>query len=183
MNKKLKLSLNPSNLFWQFRHNKNTDYKKIFEDINSEIDFLEKIWPQELPSGIIHADVFKDNVFFNNNFFSGIIDFYFACNDYYAYELAICINAWCFNTQDGIDTKKSKTLLQSYQNFRKLSEIEQKAFPILLRGAALRFLLTRLNDIIFHKEEDYVNPKDPMEYFHILNFHQNNNSLYKTMFK
>ena len=73
--------------------------------------------------------------------------------------------------------------MQSYQSFRKLSEIEQKAFPILLRGAALRFLLTRLNDIIFHKEEDYVNPKDPMEYLHILNFHQNNKSLYKTIFR
>ena len=170
------------NLFEKFRHNKNTEYKKIFEDINSEIDFLEENWPQELPSGIIHADVFKDNVFFINNSFSGIIDFYFACNDYYAYELAICINAWCFNNQYKIDTKKSITLLQSYQNFRKISEIEQKAFPILLRGAALRFLLTRLNDIIFHKKSDYVQPKNPMEYFHILNFHQNNKLLYKTLF-
>ena len=170
------------NLFEKFKHNKNTEYKKIFEDINSEIDFLEKNWPQELPSGIIHADVFKDNVFFINNSFSGIIDFYFACNDYYAYELAICINAWCFNNQYKIDTKKSITLLQSYQNFRKISEIEQKAFPILLRGAALRFLLTRLNDIIFHKKSDYVQPKNPMEYFHILNFHQNNKLLYKTLF-
>ena len=166
-------------------HN-NTFDLKLFRKNNLNYQWwrnlFEKFRHNKLPSGIIHADVFKDNVFFINNSFSGIIDFYFACNDYYAYELAICINAWCFNNQDKIDTKKSITLLQSYQSYRKISEIEQKAFPILLRGAALRFLLTRLNDVIFHKKSDYVQPKNPMEYFHILNFHQNNKLLYKTLF-
>jgi homoserine kinase type II len=169
-------------LFEGFRHNQNTKYKKMFEDINTEIDFLEKNWPKDLPSGIIHADAFQDNVFFNNNIFSGIIDFYFACNDYYAYELAICLNAWCFNSQNELDTNKSASLLHSYQKYRKLSEIEKNTFSILLRGAAIRFLLTRLNDIIYHQEEAYVQPKDPMEFFHILRFHQNNSFLSKTCF-
>ena len=165
------------NLFKKFRNTKNTEYKKLFEDINVEINFLEKNWPKNLPSGIIHADVFQDNVFFNNNVFSGIIDFYFACNDYYAYELAICINAWCFNSKNEFDTKKSTSILQAYQIHRKLLETEKKAFPILLRGAAMRFLLTRLNDYIYKQEHAFVKHKDPMEYFHILYFHQNNNLL------
>ena len=107
--------------------------------------------------------------------FSGVIDFYFACNDFYAYELAICINAWCFNSQYVLDTNKSTAFLHSYQKNRKLIEKEQKALPILLRGAAMRFLLTRFNDLIYHSEEAYVDPKDPMEFFKILQFHQNNN--------
>ena len=164
-------------LFGHFRYNQNTEYKELFDNIDIEINFLEKNWPKELPSGIIHADVFQDNVFFNNNVFSGMIDFYFACNDYYSYELAICINAWCFNSQYELNTNKSAALLHSYQNHRKLSKTEQEALPTLLRGAAIRFLLTRLNDFIYHKEEAYVKPKDPMEFFRILHFHQNNNSL------
>jgi len=163
------------NLFEHFRYNNNIEYNKLFKKINIEIDFLDKNWPKDLPSGVIHADAFQDNVFFDNNVFSGIIDFYFACNDFYAYELAICINAWCFNSQYVLDTNKSTALLDSYQKNRKLLEKEQKAFPILLRGAAMRFLLTRFNDLIYHSEEAYVDPKDPMEFFNILQFHQNNN--------
>ena len=154
----------------------------MFDIINLEINFLEKNWPKDLPSGIIHADVFQDNVFFNNNFFSGIIDFYFACNDYYAYELAICINAWCFNSNNELDSKKSNSILQAYQIHRKLLETEKKAFPILVRGAAMRFLLTRLNDHIYKQEQAFVKHKDPMEYFHILHFHQKNNLLKKIDF-
>ncbi len=169
------------NLFENFRNNKTTNYKKIFNDINTEINFLEENWPKNLPSGIIHGDVFQDNVFFNNNIFSGIIDFYFACNDYYAYEIAICINAWCFNLLNELDTNKATAILNGYQKYRKLSEKEQGAFPILLRGAAIRFLLTRLYDLIYHSEEAFVEPKDPMEYFNILKFHQNNNSLSKIL--
>ena len=170
------------NIFEKFRYNQNTEYKKLFEEINIEINFLEKNWPKNLPSGIIHADAFQDNIFFINNVFSGMFDFYFACNDYYSYELAICINAWCFNAQHELDTNKSAALLHSYQNHRKLSETEQKELPTLLRGAAIRFLLTRLNDLIYHEKEAYVEPKDPMEYFRILHFHQNNNSLSKIGF-
>ena len=170
------------NLFKKFRHNQGTEYKKLFEDINREIDFLEKNWPKDLPAGIIHADLFQDNVFFYNNILSGIIDFYFACNDFYAYELAICVNAWCFNSQYEFDVNKSNALLHSYQKYRNLLETEKKAFPILLRGAAIRFLLTRLNDLIYHQEDAYVDPKNPMEYFNILHFHQNNDFLKKTIF-
>jgi len=164
-------------LFENFRYINNIEYNKLFKKINIEIDFLDKNWPKDLPSGVIHADAFQDNVFFENNVFSGIIDFYFACNDFYAYELAICINAWCFNSQYVLDTNKSTALLHSYQKNRKLIEIEQKAFPILLRGAAMRFLLTRFNDLIYHSEEAYVDLKDPLEYFNILHFHQKNNFL------
>jgi len=170
------------NLFENFRYNKKTEYNNLFEEINTEIDFLEKNWPKNLPSGIIHADIFQDNVFFNNDIFSGIIDFYFACNDYYAYELAICLNAWCFNSHQEFDTNKSATLLNSYQNQKKLSDKEKQVFPILLRGAAMRFLLTRLNDFFYQQKEAYVNIKDPMEYVHILNFHQKNSSLSKIGF-
>ena len=168
-------------LFENIKYNQNTEYKNLFELINTELDFLDKNWPKNLPSGIIHSDLFQDNVLFNNNVISGIIDFYFACNDYYAYELGICINAWCFNSHNKFDTKKAVAMLNSYQNYRKLSEKEKKALPALLRGAAMRFLLTRLYDRIYHSEEAFVKPKDPMEYFNILKFHQNNNSLSKIL--
>ena len=167
------------NLFENLRNTKDTKYQKLFDIINLEINFLEKNWPKDLPSGIIHADVFQDNVFFNNNIFSGIIDFYFACNDYYAYELAICINAWCFNSNNELDSKKSNSILRAYQIHRKLLEIEKKALPVLARGAAMRFLLTRLNDHIYKQEKAFVKHKDPMEYLHILHFHQKNNLLKK----
>jgi len=164
-------------LFDNFKYNKNNKYKYMFKIVEEEINFLENNWPKKLPSGIIHSDVFHDNVFFDNNFFSGIIDFYFACYDFYSYELAICINAWCFNSQNKLDVSKSLALLHSYQNYRKISKIEQKTFPIVLRGAAMRFLLTRLNDSIFYKKKSYVKIKDPLEYFQILLFHKNNNTL------
>jgi len=170
------------NLFENFRYTKKTEYQKIFQEINLEINFLDKHWPKNLPSGIIHADVFQDNVFFNNNIFSGMIDFYFACNDSFAYELAICINAWCFNSKKELDIKKFASILQGYQNHRKLLETEKKSFPILLRGAAMRFLLTRLNDRIYKQEDAFVDLKDPMEYLHILNFHKNYNLLSKFNF-
>ena len=170
------------NLFENFRHNKNTEYQNLFDEINSELNFLEKNWPMDLPCGVIHADAFQDNVFFNKNIFSGIIDFYFACNDFYAYELAICINAWCFNSQFELDTNKSIALLNSYQNYRRLLEKEKEAFPNLLRGAAIRFLLTRLNDQIYHQKDAYVQPKNPTEFLNILQFHQNNNFMNKIGF-
>lgn len=162
-------------LFNNFQHKKNTNYNNLFNYINTELDFLDNQWPIKLPSGVIHADIFQDNVFFNNDVFSGIIDFYFACNDYFSYELAICINAWCFNKENEFQINNFTAFINSYQKIRKLTLSEKIALPILLRGAAMRFLLTRLNDIIFHSSEAYVEPKDPMEYFHILQFHQNNN--------
>ena len=166
-------------LFESFKDNASQKYQKIFYDINKEISFLKKNWVKDMPTGVIHADVFQDNVFFINGIFSGIIDFYFACNDYYAYELAICLNAWCFERNKILNIEKSSTLINSYQKHRKLSKSEKLSLPILLRGAAMRILLTRLHDEIYHPVGAFVQPKDPTEYIKILKFHQNNNDLIK----
>ena len=145
------------------------------------MEYLKKNWPSNLPRGIIHADVFKDNVFFINDKLTGLIDFYFACNDFYAYEIAICINDWCFNNKNNFEIKKYNSILSGYQFLRKLSKEEVSNLPVLLRGAAIRFLLTRLHDLLYHPKDALVEPKDPMEYFHILSVHQtfqSQNSLY-----
>ena len=138
---------------------------------------MKKNWVKDIPTGVIHADVFQDNVFFINGIFSGIIDFYFACNDYYAYELAICLNAWCFDRNKVFNTEKSSTLINSYQKHRKLSKPEKLSLPILLRGAAMRILLTRLHDEIYHPVGAFVQPKDPVEFYKILEFHQKNKNI------
>ena len=137
-----------------------------------EIDFLEKHWPTCLPTGTCHADLFPDNVFFLNGKLSGLIDFYFACDDFLAYDLAICLNAWCFNNNGQIDQSRARLLINAYQKVRKLNNTELQAFPILARGGAMRFLLTRLFDWINSPTEALVKPKDPSEYFHILSYHK-----------
>ena len=152
-------------------------YQYIFRSIEKELDFLNYHWPKDLPIGVIHADVFQDNVFFINNVFSGMIDFYFACNDFFAYELAICINAWCFENKIVINKDKLTALVGGYQKQRKLTAKEVKALPILLRGATMRILLTRLHDQIYHPKGAFVQPKDPMEFYKILEFHQKNKNL------
>ena len=138
------------------------------------MDFLDQNWPKKLPFGVIHADVFQDNVFFINNVFSGIIDFYFACNDFFAYDLAICINAWCFEKNNVINNDKLATLINGYQKSKKLIAEEIVNLPILLRGATMRILLTRLHDKIFHQKDVFLKPKDPIEFYEILKFHQKN---------
>mgnify|MGYP001185395541 CR=1 FL=1 len=148
--------------------------KEMYELIENELAYLEINWPKNLPTGIIHADLFQDNVFFINQKLSGIIDFYFACTDFYAYELAICINAWCFDKNKNFNKLKYQSILKGYQTYRKLQNEETKSIQILLRGAAMRFLLTRLYDQINHPDGALVNPKDPTEYFNILNFHRMN---------
>jgi homoserine kinase type II len=140
--------------------------------IADEMAYLEKAWPSGLPAGIIHADLFPDNVFFLHDSLSGIIDFYFACNDFLAYELAICLNAWCFETNGEFNITKARNLIQSYHKARTLSEDEIAALPILARGSALRFLLTRLYDWLNHPEGALVKRKDPLEYVRKLKFHQ-----------
>lgn len=141
--------------------------------IRQELEFLEVNWPRDLPEGVIHADLFPDNVFFVGDNLSGVIDFYFACNDSLAYELAVCLNAWCFESDAStFNATKARMLLQSYQGVRALSEAELVALPILARGSALRFLLTRLYDILNHPPGAYVTPKDPKEYCRKLRFHQ-----------
>jgi len=137
-----------------------------------ELDELEAKWPRDLPAGVIHADVFPDNVFFVGDRLSGIIDFYFACNDFFAYELAICLNAWCFEPDTSFNATKARQLLQTYQEHRKLEREELEALPILARGSAMRFLLTRLYDLLNHPEGALVTPKDPTEYCRKVRFHR-----------
>ncbi|MFO0995642.1 MAG: homoserine kinase [Alphaproteobacteria bacterium] len=140
--------------------------------IASELAFLEAHWPKALPAGVIHADLFPDNVFFLGERLSGIIDFYFACNDFYAYELAICLNAWCFEPDDSFNVTKAHLMLSAYRQQRPFSTEELAALPLLARGASLRFLLTRLYDLLHHPDGALVKPKDPLEYLRKLRFHQ-----------
>ena len=139
--------------------------------IESELDHLEANWPDGLADGVIHADLFPDNVFFLDDRLSGIIDFYFACNDFFVYDLAICLNAWCFEPDNAFNITKARNLLQAYQRLRPLSPEELHALPLLARGSALRFLLTRLYDWLNHPEGAFVKPKDPLEYWNKLSFH------------
>ena len=144
--------------------------------IESNLKDVEKNWPKDLPTGIIHADLFSDNIFFDNNNFSGIIDFYFSCNDYYALEIAICFNALCF---DGLknnlsfNVTKAISFMHGYSQFRKINNDEKKYIKVLSQGSALRFLLTRVFDSLNTVEGAIVKVKDPMEYLVRLEFHKN----------
>lgn len=140
--------------------------------IENELGFLEKHWPRHLPAGVIHADLFPDNVFFLGESLSGLIDFYFACTDMFAYDVAICLNAWCFEQDFSYNVTKGRALLSAYAKVRPLGEAEQDALPLLSRGAALRFLLTRLVDWLNVPPGALVRPKSPHEYFRKLRFHQ-----------
>jgi len=142
------------------------------ETIASELGVLERAWPRDLPQGVIHADLFPDNVFFLGNALSGLIDFYFACTDTLAYDLAICLNAWCFELDHSYNVTKGRALLQGYAKVRPLSAAERAQLPLLARGAALRFLLTRMVDWLDVPAGAMVKPKDPLEYFRKLRFHQ-----------
>ncbi|MYZ48554.1 homoserine kinase [Propylenella binzhouense] len=142
------------------------------EFVARELEFLERSWPDALPDGVIHADLFPDNVFFLKNRLSGLIDFYFACNDLLAYDLAVCLNAWCFEPDRSFNVTKGRALFQGYQSVRPLTAAERDALPVLARGAAMRFLLTRLYDWLTVPEGALVTPKDPAEYARKLRFHQ-----------
>jgi homoserine kinase type II len=139
--------------------------------IERELDYLEAHWPAELEQGIIHADLFPDNVFFLGDRLSGLIDFYFACNDAFAYDLAITLNAWCFESDHSFNVTKAQALLRGYQCVRPLTPSERQALPVLARGAALRFLLTRAYDWLHTSREALVKRKDPIEYLRRLKFH------------
>ena len=128
-------------------------------------------WPAGLPRGVIHADLFPDNVLFMSASVSGLIDFYFACNDAYAYDLAVMLNAWCFESDGGFNVTKSASLIGAYRRERELSEAEIAALPVLCAGAALRFLLTRLYDRLNHDPNALVRPKDPRDFSRRLRFH------------
>jgi len=144
----------------------------LTSEIGSELDILESRWPDHLPEGVIHADLFPDNVFFLGEKLSGLIDFYFACNDFFAYDIAVCLNAWCFEKDRSFNITKAKKLLSAYRKVRSFSPEELEALPILARGAAMRFLLTRLYDWLNHPDGAMVRPKDPLEYRDKLRFHQ-----------
>ncbi len=138
----------------------------------AELALLDARWPRQLPQGVIHADLFPDNVFFLGDKLSGLIDFYFACTDALAYDVAICLNAWCFEPDHSYNVTKGRHLLQAYAGVRPLSAEERAALPLLARGAATRFLLTRLVDWFDVPPGALVKPKDPMEYVRKLRFHQ-----------
>lgn len=140
--------------------------------IEQELDALEASWPRHLPQGVIHADLFPDNVFFLGERLSGLIDFYFACNDMLAYDVAICLNAWCFESDFSYNVTKGRALLQAYVKARPMTGDELAAMPLLARGAAMRFLLTRLVDWLNVPPGALVRPKSPQEYFRKLRFHQ-----------
>lgn len=144
----------------------------LAELIQAELDYLQTRWPSDLPAGIIHADMFRDNVFFLDGRLSGVIDFYFACNDLVAYDLAIAINAWCFDRDLQFDSTLSAALLEGYEAIRPLTDAERGALPVLCRGAALRFLLTRLNDWLNVPPGALVVPHDPKAFSGRLRFHQ-----------
>ena len=140
-------------------------------EVEDELGNYTVNWPKSLYSGVVHADLFPDNVFFQDGKLVGLIDYYFACNDYLMYDLAVCLNAWCFENNNEFNITKAKKFLNSYNQVRKISEEELNALPVLAGGAALRFLLTRLYDWFNPVEGALVKPKDPMEYLEKLRFH------------
>jgi len=150
----------------------NTVQRDLKNVLAAELELLEREWPQGLPQGVIHADLFPDNVFFLGNKLSGLIDFYFACTDTLVYDIAICLNAWCFEPDHSYNVTKGRALLTSYAKTRPLSSPEWEKLPLLARGAALRFLLTRLVDWFDVPPGALVRPKDPIEYLRKLRFHQ-----------
>ncbi|CAN1597121.1 COG2334 Putative homoserine kinase type II (protein kinase fold) [Candidatus Pelagibacterales bacterium] len=145
--------------------------ESIIKKTKNYLNFLKDKWPKNLPQGIIHADLFPDNIFFTNNKVSGIIDFYFACNDFFAYEIAVCINSLCFDNNSTFNMTKAKNLIDGYTSIRTLSEDEKKYLPILSMGAAMRFFLTRLYDFYHTDNKADVKIKDPFEYLKKIEFH------------
>jgi homoserine kinase type II len=141
-------------------------------ELGRELAELEDAWPHDLPSGVIHADLFPDNVFFRDREVSGLIDFYFACTDFLVYDLAICLNAWCFESDGSLNVTKSRLLLDGYRRARPLEPDELAALPLMARGSALRFVLTRLFDWLHPPQGALVRPKDPLEFWRKLRFHR-----------
>lgn len=148
----------------------------LAQETEAELAFLEANWPRHLPSGVIHADLFPDNVFFLNDKLSGLIDFYFASTDLLAYDVAICLNAWCFEKDFSYNLTKGTALLAGYTSVRPLSRDEIDALPVLARGAALRFMLTRLYDWLTVPDGSFVVKKNPMEYLRRMRFHRQINA-------
>ncbi len=145
----------------------------LADQIRHDLQALQNSWPTDLPTGVIHADLFPDNAFFMGDDLTGVIDFYFACNDALAYDLAICVNAWCFEARGEFNATKGRAMIAGYQSQRPLTPAEQQAFPTFCRGAAMRFFLTRLIDWTDTPADALVRPKNPRDYSEILGFHRN----------
>ena len=155
----------------KFRSNKFSNLEKFLINNLKEI---KKNWPKKLPKGIIHGDLFIDNIFFDKNKLSGIIDFYFSANDYFMYEIAICINALCFDNKKSkfkINKQKIKSLIKGYESIKKISLKEKNSLNILCRGAAMRYFLTRLYDYSNTPKTALIQIKDPNEYYQKLITH------------
>ena len=144
----------------------------LARDIEGDLAMLALVWPHDLPRGVVHADFFPDNVFFADGRFAAAIDFYFACEDVYAYDLGVCLNAWCFEPDGGFNVTLARALVAGYESRRPLSPAERGCLPILAHGAAMRFFLTRLADWGAAPPGALVRPKDPMEYEAMLGFHR-----------
>ena len=150
--------------------------KNLIDNMETELKYIKKKWPDKLPVGIIHSDLFIDNIFFYKKRFYGFIDFYFSSTDFLAYDLATCVNALCFKKKKNIfvlDKKKSSKLLNGYQSLRKLTPAEKNSFNVLCRGSALRYLLTRSFDYLNTPKSAIIKIKDPREYIQKLTFHSN----------
>jgi homoserine kinase type II len=163
-------------LFEQVKDKCTNIHKDLPKLIESNLTDVEKNWPEDLPKGIIHADLFSDNIFFKDDKFNGIIDFYFSCNDFYALEIAICFNALCFDGSKNnlsFNVTKAKSFMKGYSKLRELNENEIESIKVLSQGSALRFLLTRVFDAINTVEGAIVKVKDPIEYLVRLEFHKN----------
>ena len=165
--------LNPLLKSIKFKSKKNSNLEKF---LMQNLSNIKKNWPAKLPYGIIHGDLFVDNIFFNKDKLSGVIDFYFAANDFFMYEIAICINALCFDKKNNkfkINKQKVKNLIKGYESVRKITIKEKKSLNILCRGAAIRYLLTRLYDYSNTPKTALIQIKDPNEYYQKLITHNN----------
>lgn len=173
INRRNALSVDGWRPLWDKSEDRADEVEKGLQgEIASELAFLEANWPKNLPSGVIHADLFPDNVFFLGEDLSGLIDFYFACNDLLAYDVSICLNAWCFEKDGSFNLTKGMALLAGYDSVRRLSDAEAAALPLLARGSAMRFFLTRLYDWLTTPPGALVVKKDPLEYLRKMRFHR-----------
>ena len=164
------------NLLSKCTKNEDKKFDIILKEVENEIDFLESVWPKNIPSGVVHADLFKDNVFFKDEKITGVIDFYFSCYHFFLYDISIVINDWCFDSNGEIfNYEYYKAILNGYNEYKKITQQEIDSFNIILRSAAVRILVTRLHDYIFHPKDAIVLKKDPYQYYNILKWHQSNN--------
>ena len=167
------LSLEGWKTLWAGCHERADEVEPgLVAEVEADLSAISSAWPSSLPAGVIHADLFPDNVFFLGNELSGLIDFYFACNDLLVYDVATCLNAWCFERDHAFNITKATALLAGYQSVRPLQQEEVEALPLLCRGSALRFMLTRLYDWLNGPDGAMVQKRDPLEYVRKMRFHR-----------